>query len=302
MLKKILIGLCLCFSTVAYATSTQEIRIAGGVISGAYYPVALQLCNLITKYSPITKCEVIATSGSINNINLLATDKVDFAFSQSDVARDALKGVGVFSNQKPYTDLRQVMSLFSEVFTMIVKDEKGITNFSDVSNKTIGLNLKGSGAKSGLMNLFKYFKFDKEPQIVHVPDAQMASKLCDNEIDIAVLFTGHPSGIANQIASTCDVEFISVDPLRLDNLIVENPVYEKHVLPAKLYPTISRNAFSFATRALLVTNRDTNAAKVNLITSIINKHFEEFKALYPVLNAMQKDQVFKATSLPSYFQ
>lgn len=278
----------------------NEIKIAGGIVTGNYYPAALQICNLITKYSPITKCEVVATSGSINNINLLSSNKVDFAFVQSDIARDAVKGQGVFINQKPYQELKHVVNLFPEIFTMIVKDKLGAVNFSDLSGKSIGLNLKGSGAKSGLMTLFKYYKFEKDPQIVHIVDSQIQSKLCDDEIDSVVLFTGHPSSAVNNIASSCDVEFISIDPLKLDSLLIDSSIYEKSILRSKSYTNISRNASTFATKSILVTNQDENPEKVSLLIKILKRYFDEFKTSYPVLNNLNKDDVFGPGIIDSF--
>lgn len=299
-LKKLSVFFILFSSFISNAASVNELKIAAGVMGGTYYPVALQICSIVMKYSPITRCDVIATSGSINNLNLLTTNKADFAFVQSDVARDAAKGIGVYVNQKPKENLRVVLNMFPEIFSMMVKDESGIVNFSDLSGKTLGVNLKGAGAKSGLMSLFKYFKFESDPKILHVPDSQMYSKLCDNQVDAVVLFTGHPSGIVTQIASTCDVEFVSIDPLKLDNMLIENPIYEKSIIPAKSYVGISRNALSFATRALLVTNSDIEADKVQLVTRILKRYFDEFKASYPVLGGMDKDLLFKGEVVPAY--
>ena len=301
MLKKYILIFAAAFSFNANASnSANEIKIAAGVMSGAYYPVAVQLCSIITKYSPVTKCEVLATSGSINNLNMLSSERVDFAFVQSDIARDASKGMGVFSNQKYPVDLRLVLNLFPEVLTMVVKDESGIVNFSDISGRKIGVNLRGSGAKSGLMTLFKYFKFDKDPEIVSVNESQMSSKLCDNEVDSVVLFTGHPSGVVSEVTSTCDVEFINIDPLKLDALLVDNPIYEKSILASKSYVGISRNATSMATKALLVTSKNVSSEKVKLLTRIVNRYFDEFKTMYPVLNGMKKEEIFKDSFIPLY--
>ena len=302
MRKLLLTLVVLWFNVGAIAAPVSSIKIAAGVMGGTYYPVAMQMCNFITKYSPITKCEVLTTSGSINNLNLLATEKVDFAFVQSDIAQATVKANGVFAGQKPYADLRVVLNLFSEVFTMIVRDEKGIVNFSDLTGSKIGMNLKGSGAKSGLMILLNYFSFLKEPQIIHVPDSQMATKLCDNEVDAVALFTGHPSGVVSKITSSCDVEFISIDTFKLDNLIAENAVYDKYVMPAKSYTGISRNATTFATKALLVANFDLDVEKVRLLRNILSKNFDEFKKLHPVLNNLEKTSVFGGGAIDTYPQ
>ncbi len=300
MLKKIVIALFVSFFQFnTLANPVTEIKIAAGIVSGAYYPAALQLCNFITKYSPITDCKAIASSGSINNLNLLSTEKVDFAFVQSDVAQDAVDAVGIFSNQKPFSELRTVMSFFPEYFSMIVRKESGIVKFSDMSDKRIGINLRGSGARSSMLTLFKYFSFKKEPQIINVTDTQMPGKLCDNNVDAVVLFTGHPSGIASQIASTCKISFVSIDFSKLDILVKENKVYESSVIPDNIYPGVA-GATTFSTRAVFVTNADTDEDKVQLFTKTIRENFDEFRNLYPVFNSLNIEDLFKTGILPSY--
>jgi len=299
-LRKFIASLCLVFSFEAFSSSISDIKIAAGSMGGAYYPVALQFCSFITKYSPITNCDVISTSGSINNLNLLSTEKVDFAFVQSDVALDAFRGEGVFSNQKPYSDLRIVLNLFPEVFSVMTRGDSGIVNFSDLSGKKIGVNLKGSGAMSGFMNLFKYFKFDKDPQIIQVADSGMPAKLCGREVDVVVLFTGHPSSVASSIASYCKTEFVSIDPIKLGNMITDTKVYESYTIPSGFYSGILRNTGTFATRAIFTANADTPSSKVALIKGLIDKHFEEFQKLHPVLTGLQRGQVFSPGTIVSY--
>lgn len=300
IVRKFVLIILLAPSLVASASSMNEIKIAGGALTGTYYPAALQLCNLISKYSPITKCEVVASSGSINNLSLLSTNKVDFAFVQSDLAKDSLKSAGVFTNQKPYDNLRLVLSLFPEVFTIIVKDEKGISNFSDLSGKTLGINLKGSGVKTGLVNVLRYYKFEQEPKVVNVSEAQMPSKLCDDEVDVIILFSGLPSPISSKITSTCNTEFVTIDPLKLEKMLLENPVYERSVIPASMHKDISRDASTFSTRALLVTNAETQKEKVELIDKTVRRYFDEFKALYPVLNNLDKEETFTKDLITRY--
>lgn len=300
MLKKLVLLICLNLSSFVSLAYVDEIKIAAGSMTGVYYPVALQICGFVTKYSPSTRCNVLATSGSLNNMSLLSTDKVDFAFVQSDIAQDAYKATGIYRNQKPFSSLRLVARLFPEVFSVLSKDESGIVNFSDLKSKTIGVNLKGSGSKSGLINLLKYFKFAQEPKIVHVSESQMASRLCDDKVDAVVLFTAHPNSIVSDIAKTCDVELVSVDSFKLDSLLNEYNVYSKEVVPANIYNMMSRSSLSFSTRSLLLASNETDRAKVNLLTQLISTNFDEFQSLYPALNLISKKEVFRKGFLPFY--
>jgi uncharacterized protein len=299
MLKKLFITF-LCLFSYSANSAVTEIKIGAGIMHGVYYPAAIQMCNLLTKYSPVTKCEVLPTNGSLNNLNLLTTSKVDFAFIQADIARDAYKSNGIFANQKSYEDLRLVLNLFPEVFTIIVKDESGIVNFSDLENKKIGINLRGSGAKTGFINSLKQFKFLKDPEIIQTSDSQFPKRLCDNEVDAVVLFTGHPSGLIREITDKCDVEFVTIDPFKLENILADNGVYEKFIIPKEMYKNISRNASSFAGKSLLVSTKSTDPEKVKLLSKIISRNFEEFKTMYPVLQSLSKQDVIGNGPIPIY--
>lgn len=269
----------------------KKITIAGGYVGGAYYPAALQICNLVNKYSDY-KCNVISSNGSIQNIGLLEAQKVDFAMVKSDVMRDTKRGGNFYDNSKNYKGFRAVVTLFPEVFTLMVKDSKGISSFNDLDGKRIGLNLKGSGGKGGLATLFKYYKFEEDPEIMHVSESQMASKLCDGEVDALVMFTGHPSGVINKITNSCDIDFVSVGSIELERLLADNYIYERYNLPANSYPGVHVDTMTFSSRAMLVTNETTRADKVNLITQILTNHIDELKGSYPVFTGVDKAVMF----------
>ena len=301
MLKKVIITFIALFALCGYSyDDSKNIKIAAGAMHGVYYLVALELCDMVEKHSAISSCEVLPTSGSLNNLSLLLSNKVDFAFSQSDLAHDAHKAQGIFVNQSPYKDLRLILNLFPELYTMITRKDTGISRFSDASGAKIGVNLRGAGAKSGLMKVLKYFKFENEPRVTQVSDSKMSGKLCDKEVDIVVLFTGHPSGIVEEIIEKCEVDFVSIDKFKLNTLVDNESFYEHSVIPAKIYKGISRETSSFATRAILVANSETSREKVNLLTKIIRRNFDEFKAKYPVLEKVNRQEVFNQGIIPLY--
>ncbi|MDX1916865.1 MAG: TAXI family TRAP transporter solute-binding subunit, partial [Rickettsiaceae bacterium] len=130
---------------ISFASTADSIRIASGSSNGVYYPVALKICELINNNNSIVACEVIETSGSVTNLELLKTGKADFAVIQSDAALDSFQGKGIFFGDKPFEDMRFVLSLFDEYLTLITKNESGIVLFGDLNGKKIGANLNGTG-------------------------------------------------------------------------------------------------------------------------------------------------------------
>ncbi len=279
-----------------------SIRIASGTTNGSYYPVALQICDLINKHNAMTKCEVVISSGAIHNVALLQAETVDFAIVQSDFCVDAINATGIFSGETPFRDFRFVLSLFNEHLTIIAKDDSSLVTFSDFSGRKIGLNLNGSGTKTGLMTLFKYFNFLESPRIIHVQEEDMVQKLCDGNVEAIALFTGHPSILVNDIANACNVEFISVDPIKLDNITAMNPLYKSSILSPNSYNNISHAVNTISARSIVVTSAKVEQNKVDILTNTIKKYFEDFQKSYPLLENLTKKEVFESQyyNLPSY--
>ncbi len=57
------------------------IKIAAGSVLEGYYFIGLRLCRYITESNNGIRCEVVPTTGSLENIRLLKNREVDFAFS-----------------------------------------------------------------------------------------------------------------------------------------------------------------------------------------------------------------------------
>ena len=292
--RSLLIFLLLTFlSFITFSVRADSIKIASGSTNGAYYPTALQICELINKNNSIVKCEAIQSSGSINNIELLKSEKVDFAMIQSDIAKDVLDGTGIFFGDEPYQDIRFVLSLFDEYLTIISKDESGILTFSDLNDKKIGVNLSGSGAKSGLLVALKYYNFLKTPEIINTSESLMALKLCDQEIDAVVTFSAHPNSLVQNITSLCNTEFVAIDPLKIESITAANPIYKGAILNSGPYANISHPVNTIKTKNIIVTSARVSTNKIEILKNTIRQYFDDFTKSYPPLQQLDKSEVFR---------
>ncbi|MDX1923875.1 MAG: TAXI family TRAP transporter solute-binding subunit [Rickettsiaceae bacterium] len=282
------------FSSLEAFPVDSVIRIAAGRPTGSYYPVALQICSVINKYSSLSKCEVINSSGTINNLNLLASGRVDFAFVLSDTARDAATGKGFFEGQDPIKDLRFVLNIFTQTLTILAKDEKLVSTFGDLNGKKIGSNLRGATSRWAINRLNSVFKFDSEPKFVHLSDNQMATALCNDDVDAVALFVSHPNAIVSDISKSCNVEFVGFDPIKLDSFISANPFYSKIIINPGPYKNISRSTITLTTQGILVANTSTPKEKVDLLINALRRYFDDFQQSLPDLANMTKETIFNS--------
>ena len=117
--------------TAASITVAQEfISIGTGGVTGVYYPTGGAICRLVNKSRKEhgIRCAVESTGGSVYNINTIKAGELEFGVAQSDWQHHAYNGTSKFADN-PFPDLRAVMSVHPEPFTLIVRGDSGIDSF-----------------------------------------------------------------------------------------------------------------------------------------------------------------------------
>src|SRR6266404_8276863 len=106
------------------ATAQQKfVTIGTGGVTGVYYAVGGAICRLVNKDRAKhgLRCSVESTGGSVYNVNTIKAGELDFGMAQSDVQYQSYKGTGPF--KEAYGDLRAVMSVHPEPFTVVARRE-----------------------------------------------------------------------------------------------------------------------------------------------------------------------------------
>ena len=116
------------------AGAEQHVVVGTGPVAGTYYPAGGALCrqvNLAAERHGL-RCLVESTAGSEDNLRRLRAGLLDFALLQSDwqyyAGRDGTQEAtdGEGENNGPTSDLRAVVSLHAQPFTLLARPESGI--------------------------------------------------------------------------------------------------------------------------------------------------------------------------------
>ena len=144
-------GAALLATSVPSAHADTFITIGTGGVTGVYYPAGSAICRLVNKDRNESgiRCSVEATGGSVYNIDTIRQGELDMGIVQSDVQYKAWKGEGEdFKDDGPFADLRAVFSLHPEPFTVVARDDSGISTFDDLKGKRVNVGNPGSGQRS----------------------------------------------------------------------------------------------------------------------------------------------------------
>ncbi len=137
-MKKIVLVLIICL----YASMASAFTIATGPSDGSYFQIAQDIRNVAGKEG--IDIQVMPTKGSIENIQLLGSGKVDLAIVQLDALRfvsDVLKqhaGLDLFDS------IKVILNLYPEEIH-ILSNKNDIQTFYQLDGKRVSVGTEGGG-------------------------------------------------------------------------------------------------------------------------------------------------------------
>lgn len=269
-------------------TKRKFVTIGSGQIGGVYYPVAQSICREInlTMGGQGYYCSAEATPGSRYNLQALARGEIDFALVQADSHYQAARGEGEWDG-RPMSDLRSIMSFYSETFTILARADSGITGLDSLRGKRINVGSPGSGSRITWDEVAFALGF-QDSDFAHVselrPDAA-AELLCSNELDASLQVTGHPSESIKRQLEACGLIIVPAAGPEIEKLVADRPYFVPTVVPGAVYG-LSSDIPSFGGRAALITTAIATDADVLSITKAIVSRFEELRATQPNLSSL----------------
>jgi hypothetical protein len=289
---------------IAPATAQQKFMTIGtGGVTGVYYAAGGAICRLVNKDRAKhgLRCSVESTGGSVFNVNTIKAGELDLGVAQSDVQYNAAKGLTQFKEAGPYGDLRAVMSLHPEPFTVLARKELNAKNFTDMKGKKFNVGNPGSGTRASMEELLIAlgWKMSDFALASELKADEHGAALCDGKIDGFYYGVGHPSANIQDPTTSCGARLVSITGPAIDKLIAEKPYYAKASIPAGLYPNNPQETETYGVLATLVASSKTSPDTIYVVVKAVFDNFDEFKKLHPALaNLKPEDMVKNGLSAP----
>ncbi len=279
------------------AAAETFITIGTGGQTGVYYVVGQSICKLVnrgTKKHGI-KCTAPSTGGSIANINAIRQKQMDFGVAQSDWQYHAYHGTSKFKDKGPFKELRAVMSVHPEPFTVVARADAGIKTFTDLKGKRVNIGNPGSGQRGTMEVVMKALGWTKDDFALasELKSAEQAQALCDNKVDAIVFTVGHPNGSIQEATTLCDAVLVPVEGPAIDKLVEEHPYYSHAIIPGGLYRGNPNDVKTFGVRATFVTASWVPDKVVDVVVRAVFENFERFKKLHPAFANLKPEEMVK---------
>ena len=290
------LGLALVLALPAAALEPTLVSIGTGGRTGVYYLAGGAICGLVDegRWESGLRCLAETSEGSIQNLRDVRSGARTFGIVQSDWQYHAVNGTSAFRQAGPDGELRSVMSLFREPFTVVARPDAGVRAFGDLKGKRVSLGPSGSGGRSTMSVVMEALGWS-EADFAWVADLAMPDvpkALCDGDIDAAVFIVAHPNLTVEETISTCNAVLVPVDGPDIEPVLAGNPYYTPGEIASGTYDGQAVGVPTFALTATLVTSSRTSPAVVFQLTKAVFDHFDAFRATHPAFAALEKIEMF----------
>ncbi len=277
------------------AAQQKFVTIGTGGVTGVYYAVGGSICRLVNKDRAKhgLRCSVESTGGSVYNVNAIKAGELDFGMAQSDVQYQGYKGTGPF--KEGYGDLRAVMSVHPEPFTVVARPDANIKTFADFKGKRFNVGNPGSGTRSAMEELLQALgmKLSDFALASELKADEHGPALCDNKIDGFFYGVGHPSANIQDPTTACGAKLVPLTGPAIDALVKKSPYYAIATIPGGLYANNPEPTKTYGVLATVVTSSKVPADVVYQITKAVFDNLDEFKKLHPAFANLDPSTMVK---------
>jgi TRAP transporter TAXI family solute receptor len=234
---------------------------------GEYYAFGEALADVVARHYPQIRIRVLATEGSLQNMELLRRDRVQLALVQNDTPAAS--------------SARAIAALFPEMFHLIASTESGIQNVSDLKGKRIALMPEGSGSYALFWPLSQHYGLtEADFEAIPLPSPEAHAALQAGQVDalFRVIALGNAT-VAQHLRTNSD-RLVPIDQVAALQLSL--PYLEATAIPKGTYdgaaPIPAEDLPVVAVRALLMTHEDVDQDVIYQITSILSEARNELVA------------------------
>jgi len=240
----------------------KELTIATGSKNSNYYKVALKYKKLLAKEN--VKLNILSTSGSVENLGLISSQKADIAFVQAGV---------IDSNEN--TNVESLASIYYEPLWIFYKNAGyTIEYIVELIGKKISIGSIGSGTQYlAIQMLIDNGITTDNTDLMMLSSEESKEKLLRGEIDAMFLVSSPKSQSVSELLSDPSVELLNLKRVKAYNqkynFLLSVTLYEGTIDLYKNLPSEDKNLL--ATTANLVCKKGLNDELIRIFLKQIKK-------------------------------
>lgn len=256
----------------AVAQSTERLAFSGGPDGGTFQYFSAGVATHMSRNLPNIEVSNMASAGSVENLRRVNSRDADFGIVYSG---DLFLGMnGQLTNDtRQYRNTYAVSYLYGAPAHLIVLENSGITEVSQLAGKRVAVGPAGSGAAASAQRFFEGVGIWDEISPQYIGYAQGASAIGDRQIDALWVFAGYPNASVIQAATSNRIRLLQVHQAAQNGtLFDDHPYYAQVTIPAGTYTGVDYDVLTIQDSALWVAGRHVSE---DMIYNALNLMFSD---------------------------
>ncbi|MGE4584543.1 MAG: TAXI family TRAP transporter solute-binding subunit [Sphaerochaeta sp.] len=217
--------------------SKYFITVATGPTSGLYYPIGGAFSSVFQNKLGY-KSSAQATGASAENITLIREGRAEMAIVMSDAVAQAYQAFGAYEGKQPATELRAIMGLYPNYVQLVTTSRTGITKFTDLKGKRVGVGAPNSGVELNARMMYEAHGMTyADSKVDYLNYGEAIGQLKNNLVDAVFVTSGIPNATIMELGTTSDIVLIPIEGQGLANLKAKYPFFVEATIPADVYNT-----------------------------------------------------------------
>lgn len=216
--------------------SKTFITVLTGPTSGIYFPIGGAFSKVVGSLG--YKTSATATGATVENINAILSGQGELAIAMSDSVIQAIEANGAFEGKKPATDLRVMMGLWPNVCQLVTTADSGITKFSDLKGKKVGVGAPNSGVEINARMMYEAAGMSyKDSKVDYLSYGEAIDQMKNGQCDAAFVTSGLGNATIRELGTTKKIVFVPIEGEQLKKLQAKYPYYIEWKIPKDVYGT-----------------------------------------------------------------
>lgn len=276
----------------------QFITILTGGSSGPYFALGGALSNLINQNLDYANSSVESTGASAVNSTKIGNDEAKLAFAMNNVVSFAYEGTESFEDKKQFSNLRGITSLYPNYVQVITTKDTGLTQIEDLKGKRVGVGAPGSGTEVDARNILATHDITYEDlKEDYLPYSESVEQLKNGTIDAAFLTSGLPNSTIMDLATTHDVQIITIRPEMAEKLKERVAFYSSEVIPAGTYDN-EKDIYTAAVKTILITNDNLSEQVAYDVTKTLYENLDTMRGTHSAANHIDIEKYNEGMPIP----
>ena len=250
--------------------SKEFITVLTGPTSGIYFPIGGAFSKVVGEMG--YKTSATATGATAENINAILTGKGEMAIAMSDSVIQAVEAFGAYQGKPKAENLRAMMGLWPNVCQIVTTKDSGITKFTDLKGKRVGVGAPNSGVELNVRMMFEAHGMTyKDAKVDYLSYGEAIDQIKNGQCDVAFVTSGLGNATIKELGTAKEIVFVPVEGEALKKLTAKYPFYVEWKIPKETYGTKVDTTTAAVMNIMLVSKNLSDDVVYDLLTGIYSQ-------------------------------